>query len=95
MENFLLRGLRHLGIEIIDGEDAVTGSLFIPLREARLCVNCEHIIRTRTCPLCGSKHNLHLGIILGENRGKNNQPGHKSVPQIERSGSARSDHSLR
>lgn len=41
------------------------GTCAIPFREARLCVNCETVIREPVCPICSSKHNLVLGKTLG------------------------------
>jgi rRNA maturation endonuclease Nob1 len=39
----------------------------IPFKIARLCVNCEHVIKDPACPICGSKTNLVLGNVLGIN----------------------------
>ena len=37
----------------------------IPFTEARLCINCEHVVRNSVCPMCGSKSHILLGNVLG------------------------------
>lgn len=37
----------------------------IPFKEARLCINCEHVVRNLVCPTCGSKSHIILGNVLG------------------------------
>lgn len=43
-------------------EEMVTA---IPFNHARLCLNCEHIVKVQVCPVCGSTHHLLLGKVLG------------------------------
>ena len=57
------RLLRVLGAEVSEVESS--GIAAIPFQEARLCVNCEHIVRNSVCPMCGSKSQMLLGNVLG------------------------------
>ena len=37
----------------------------IKMKEARLCLNCESVIRESVCPVCGSMKQLMIGRVLG------------------------------
>ena len=57
------RLLKALGVEVSEAESSSMPA--IPFNEARLCINCEHIVRNSECPMCGSKSNMLLGNVLG------------------------------
>ena len=57
------RLLKALGVEVSEVESSSMPA--IPFNEARLCINCEHIVRNSECPMCGSKSNMLLGNVLG------------------------------
>jgi rRNA maturation endonuclease Nob1 len=57
------RFLKALGVEVSEVESS--SITMIPFEEARLCINCEHIIRNSVCPMCGSKYHMVLGNVLG------------------------------
>ncbi len=61
--NMVERLLKALGVEVSEAESSIMPA--IPFNEARLCINCEHIVRNSVCPICGSKSNMVLGSILG------------------------------
>jgi len=55
--------LKALGVEVSEVESSSMAA--IPFNEARLCINCEHIVRNSVCPTCGSKSHMLLGNVLG------------------------------
>jgi rRNA maturation endonuclease Nob1 len=55
--------LKALGFELSGVESSSTAA--IPFKEARLCINCEHVVRNSVCPMCGSKSHMVLGNVLG------------------------------
>lgn len=57
------RLLKALGVEVSEVESSTMPA--IPFNEARLCINCEHIVRNSACPVCGSTSHMLLGSILG------------------------------
>ena len=57
------RLLMALGVEISEVESSSMAA--IPFTEARLCINCEHVIRNSVCPICGSKSHMLLAKVLG------------------------------
>ena len=57
------RLLKALGAE---GSEVESSSMAaIPFTEARLCINCEHVVRNPVCPTCGSKSHMLLANVLG------------------------------
>jgi rRNA maturation endonuclease Nob1 len=61
--NMVERRLKTLGVEVSEvGSSSITA---IPFTEARLCINCEHVVRNSVCPMCGSKSHMLLGNVLG------------------------------
>lgn len=57
------RFLKALGTKASEVESSSMGA--IPFPEARLCVNCENVVRNPVCPVCGSKSHMILGKVLG------------------------------
>ena len=57
------RLLKVLGFGVSKGESSSMAA--IPFTEARLCINCEHVVRSSVCPMCGSKSHMLLGNVLG------------------------------
>jgi hypothetical protein len=57
------RFLKASGAEVSAAESPNTAA--IPFTEARLCINCEHVVRNSVCPTCGSKSHILLGNVLG------------------------------
>jgi rRNA maturation endonuclease Nob1 len=57
------RLLKALGVEVSKAESSSLAA--IPFTEARLCINCEHVVRNPVCPMCGSKSHMLLGNVLG------------------------------
>ena len=55
--------LKVLGFKISEVESSSMAA--IPFKEARLCINCEHVVRNSVCPMCGSKSHMVLGNVLG------------------------------
>jgi rRNA maturation endonuclease Nob1 len=61
--NMVERLWKALGVEVSEvGSSSMTT---IPFTEARLCINCEHVVRNSVCPMCGSKSHMLLGNVLG------------------------------
>ncbi len=60
--------LTFLGIELSE-VDPLAKWTAIPFNQARLCINCEHIVESQVCPVCGSKTQLFIGKVLGEEGG--------------------------
>ena len=61
--NMVERLLKALGAEVSEVESSSMAA--IPFTEARLCINCEHVVRNSVCPMCGSKSHMLLGNVLG------------------------------
>ena len=61
--NMVEKLLKALGVEVYEVESSRMA--VIPVEEARLCINCEHIIRNSVCPVCGSKSHILLANVLG------------------------------
>jgi rRNA maturation endonuclease Nob1 len=61
--NMVERLSEALGIEVSEVESSSMAA--IPFKEARLCVNCEHVVRNSVCPMCGSKSHMLLANVLG------------------------------
>jgi len=57
------RLLKVLGFQVSEVESS--SMVAIPFKEARLCINCEHVVRSSVCPMCGSKSHMLLGNVLG------------------------------
>ncbi len=57
------RLFKVLGFEVSEVESSSMAA--IPFKEARLCINCEHVVRNSVCPICGSKSHMLLGNVLG------------------------------
>jgi rRNA maturation endonuclease Nob1 len=55
--------LKALGFRVSEVESSSMAA--IPFKEARLCINCEHVVRNSVCPMCGSKSHMVLGNVLG------------------------------
>ncbi len=55
--------LRKLGIEFVEGDPPIEW-VAIPFKEARLCLDCNNIVRNVKCPVCGSKYHLILPVVL-------------------------------
>ena len=58
------RLLKALGVVEVS-EVKSSGKATIPFEKARLCINCEHVVRDSVCPTCGSKSHMVLGNVLG------------------------------
>ena len=67
--------LRKLGVEIVEEKVDPNAFMAIPFEEARLCLNCEYVVRSQRCPICGSERHLLLGKILGLMKSKRNSNG--------------------
>jgi rRNA maturation endonuclease Nob1 len=48
------------------------GRVFLPLRFAMLCINCETLydMRDKACPACGSRTNVLLATWLRQRTGE-------------------------
>jgi hypothetical protein len=57
------RLFKALGAEVCEVESSSVAA--IPFTEARLCINCEHVVRNSVCPMCGSKSHMLLANVLG------------------------------
>jgi len=57
------RLLKALGVEESEVESSSMAA--IPFKEARLCINCERVVRDSVCPMCGSKSHMVLANVLG------------------------------
>ena len=57
----LLRTLAAVEVSEVESSSKAA----IPLEEARLCINCEHVVRDSVCPTCGSKSHMLLANVLG------------------------------
>jgi rRNA maturation endonuclease Nob1 len=55
--------LKALGAEVSEVESSSMAA--IPFTEARLCINCEYVVRNSVCPMCGSKSHMLLANVLG------------------------------
>lgn len=40
----------------------------MPIKGARVCANCDNLVMANPCPVCGSKHQLHLSVILSDKK---------------------------
>jgi len=58
------RLLEALGVVEASGVES-SSMPAIPFKEARLCINCERVVRNPVCPICGSKSHMLLGNVLG------------------------------